>query len=300
MDNYDLLTPIGEGAFGLVFKAVHKPTGQEVALKRILFVGRTAVTRVPKLIDVLKEIKLLATIDCENVVKLLDWFLHGSTYVLAFDLMPSGLLEYIYDLQAPLQTGEIKAYLRMLLKGVAYLHAHSIIHRDIKPANVLIDRRGILKLADLGLSRLIGRDGFLTPHIGTRWYRAPELLFGDCSSDIDQLATVLSTLGAPNEEVWPGVTSLPDYNKILFPNMAAVPFEDLFPDCDEITLNLLEKFLTYYPKNRIRANEALQHPVFFLDPLPLQDHLLRKPPSNHRLVVLGKTNYHALDNAFPV
>ncbi|EDO25906.1 predicted protein, partial [Nematostella vectensis] len=90
-----------------------------------------------------------------------------------------------------------------------------------------------------------------------RWYRAPELLYGarkydegvdlwavGCifgellnnsplfpgENDIEQLCCVLKTLGTPNEEIWPGMTDLPDYNKITFPDMPAIPLEKIVPD----------------------------------------------------------------------
>lgn len=62
-------------------------------------------------------------------MKLLDVFPHGVGFIFVFDYMPSGLWEMIHDMENPLSEGQIKSYMQMLLKGVLYLHAHSIMHR---------------------------------------------------------------------------------------------------------------------------------------------------------------------------
>lgn len=66
-----------------------------------------------------------------------------------------------------------------LLKGIAYCHSHRILHRDLKLANLLIDRKGVLKLADFGLARAFGVPiRTYTHEVVTLWYRAPEILLG--------------------------------------------------------------------------------------------------------------------------
>ena len=67
-----------------------------------------------------------------------------------------------------------------VLKGIKYLHEKNIIHRDIKGANILIDEKGIVKIADFGLARVIFPEHKLnyTTKVVTLWYRAPELLMG--------------------------------------------------------------------------------------------------------------------------
>ena len=63
------------------------------------------------------------------MVSLLDVFPQGLGFVLVFDYMPSGLWEMIRDVEHPLTEAQVKSYMEMLLKGVEYLHAHSIMHR---------------------------------------------------------------------------------------------------------------------------------------------------------------------------
>lgn len=169
--------------------------------------------------------------------------------------------------------------------------------QDLKPANLLISASGQLKIADFGLARVFSPDGgrLYTHQVATRWYRAPELLYGarqydqgvdlwavGCimgellngsplfpgENDIEQLCCVLRILGTPSPRVWPEITELPDYNKISFKEQAPVPLEEVLPDASPQALDLLGQFLLYPPRQRIAASQALLHQYFFTAPLP--------------------------------
>ncbi|XP_049751527.1 cyclin-dependent kinase 20 isoform X3 [Elephas maximus indicus] len=244
MDQYCILGRIGEGAHGIVFKAKHV-----------------------------------------EVVQLKAVFPHGAGFVLAFEFMLSDLAEVVRHAQRPLAQAQVKSYLQMLLKGVAFCHANSIVHRDLKPANLLISASGQLKIADFGLARVFSPDGsrLYTHQVATRWYRAPELLYGarqydqgvdlwavGCimgellngsalfpgENDIEQLCCVLRILGTPSPQVWPEITELPDYNKISFKEQAPVPLEEVLPDASPQALDLLGQFLLYPPRQRIAASQV--------------------------------------------
>jgi cell cycle related kinase len=87
-------------------------------------------------------------------------------------------------------------------------------------------------------------------------------------NDIDQLCYVLKILGTPNEETWPGVSQLPDYNKITFVDMSPVPIEEVVPDASVEAVDLLKCFLVYNSKKRLAAAKGLLHSYFFTYPLP--------------------------------
>ncbi|NP_001089767.1 uncharacterized protein LOC734831 [Xenopus laevis] len=294
MEQYSLLGRIGEGAHGIVFKAKHIETGEVVALKKVAL--RKLEEGIPN--QALREIKALREIeDNPHVVKLRDVFPHGTGFVLVFEYMLSDLSEVIRNSEQPLTEAQVKGYMIMLLKGVRFCHDNAIMHRDLKPANLLISSTGQLKIADFGLARVFSSErGRLYSHqVATRWYRAPELLYGarkydegvdlwavGCifgellngsplfpgENDIEQLCCVLRTLGTPNPKTWPEITDLPDYNKISFKEHRPLPPERIVPDTSPEALHLLMRFLVYPSNLRIRAAEALLHPYFFGEPLP--------------------------------
>uniref|UniRef100_A0A4X2KN93 Cyclin-dependent kinase 20 n=1 Tax=Vombatus ursinus TaxID=29139 RepID=A0A4X2KN93_VOMUR len=294
MDQYNILGHIGEGAHGIVFKAKHVQTGETVALKKIVL--RRLTGGLPN--EALREIKALQEMeDNQYVVKLKAVFPHGVGFILAFEFMLSDLSEIIQHGKRPLAPAQVKAYMQMLLKGVAFCHANNIVHRDLKPGNLLISSSGQLKIGDFGLARVFSPEGdrLYSHQVATRWYRAPELLYGarqydegvdlwsvGCilgellngsplfagENDIEQLCCVLQVLGTPSPLVWPEITELPDYNKISFKEQLPLPLDEVLPDASPQELQLLSSFLIYRPRRRIQADQALLHEYFFRDPLP--------------------------------
>nr|XP_020755305.1 cyclin-dependent kinase 20 isoform X2 [Odocoileus virginianus texanus] len=261
MEQYCILGRIGEGAHGIVFKAKHVETGEIVALKKVAL--RRLEDGIPN--QVLREIKALQEIeDSQYVVQLKAVFPHGAGFVLAFEFMLSDLAEVVRHTQRPLAQAQVKSYLQMLLKGVAFCHANNIVHRDLKPANLLISASGQLKIADFGLARVFSPDSnrLYTHQVATRAVGCilGELLNGSPlfpgENDIEQLCCVLRILGTPSPQVWPEITELPDYNKISFKEQAPVPLEEVLPDASPQALDLLGRFLLYPPQQRISASQV--------------------------------------------
>ncbi|KAB1281253.1 Cyclin-dependent kinase 7 [Camelus dromedarius] len=229
---YEKLDFLGEGQFATVYKARDKNTNQIVAIKKIKLGHRSeakdGINR-----TALREIKLLQELSHPNIIGLLDAFGHKSNISLVFDFMETDLEVIIKDNSLVLTPSHIKAYMLMTLQGLEYLHQHWILHRDLKPNNLLLDENGVLKLADFGLAKSFGSPNRAYTHqVVTRWYRAPELLFGarmygvgvdmwavGCilaellrrvpflpgDSDLDQLTRIFETLGTPTEEQWPAI-----------------------------------------------------------------------------------------------
>ncbi|XP_016522500.1 cyclin-dependent kinase 20 isoform X3 [Poecilia formosa] len=255
--------------------------GETVALKKVAL--RKLEDGIPN--QAVREIKALQEIeDNQHVVKLKDFFPHGTGFVLVFDFMLSDLSEVIRNSLQPLTPAQVKGYMMMLLKGVAFLHQNSIMHRDLKPANLLITSSGHLKVADFGLARLFSdqRERLYSHQVATRWYRAPELLYGarkydegvdlwavGCifgellnssplfpgENDIEQLCCVLRVLGTPTRESWPEMVELPDYNKITFKENPAIPLEEIVPDTCPQAVDLLCRFLVYPSRRRCSATQ---------------------------------------------
>lgn len=116
-----------------------------------------------------------------QIMTLLDMYPDLTGMALVFEYMPFTLSSKLKDEENPISRQQIQSYMRMLLRGLAYLHNEmKIMHRDIKPANLLINQFDVLKIADFGLARIYKPENIrkcYSPQVATRWYRAPEILW---------------------------------------------------------------------------------------------------------------------------
>ncbi|XP_054989780.1 cyclin-dependent kinase 3 isoform X2 [Sorex araneus] len=287
MDVFQKVEKIGEGTYGVVYKARHRDTGRLVALKKIRLDLETE--GVPS--TAIREISLLKELKHPNIVRLLDVVHSEKKLYLVFEFLSQDLKKHMDSSPAtPLPLPLVK-----LLQGVSFCHSHRVIHRDLKPQNLLIDELGAIKLADFGLARAFGVPlRTYTHEVVTLWYRAPEILLGSkfystavdvwsvgCifaemvtrralfpgDSEIDQLFRIFRTLGTPSEAVWPGVTQLPDY-KSSFPKWARKGLDEAVPSLEPEGKDLLSQLLCYDPSQRVSAKAALMHPYFSAEASP--------------------------------
>ncbi|KAF7727307.1 Cyclin-dependent kinase 2 [Apophysomyces ossiformis] len=173
--DYQKLSKIGEGTYGVVYKAYQKASNKLVALKRVPLHYDQGIP-----MTTVREIALLKEVSHRNVVKLLDLIQKDATVYLVFEYLDMDLGKYMKKVGRPgLTAKHIKSFMHQLLNGVAYLHSHRILHRDMKPQNLMIDRTGKLSITDFGLSRAFGVPmRTFTSQVVTLWYRAPEILLG--------------------------------------------------------------------------------------------------------------------------
>ncbi|XP_074425651.1 cyclin-dependent kinase 7 isoform X3 [Larus michahellis] len=270
---YEKLDFLGEGQFATVYKARDKNTNQIVAIKKIKLGHRSeakdGINR-----TALREIKLLQELSHTNIIGLLDAFGHKSNISLVFDFMETDLEVIIKDTSIVLTQSHIKAYMLMTLQGLEYLHQHWILHRDLKPNNLLLDENGVLKLADFGLAKSFGSPNRVYTHqVVTRWYRAPELLFGarmyGVGVDMWAVGCILAEL------LLRGMTSLPDY--VAFKSFPGMPLQHIFSAAGDDLLNLLQGLFIFNPCTRVTATQALKQKYFSNRPGPTPGNQLPRP-----------------------
>jgi len=285
MERYRRVEKIGGGAYGEVYKAKDLQTNEFVGLKKIKI--DTEDEGIPS--TALREISILRELQHPNIVELKDCILNEGRIYLVFELVDQDLKKFLNSHSGHVDSNVQKSLMFQCLKGVEFCHSHGVMHRDMKPQNILVSRGGTLKLADFGLARAFFPPlRPLTHEIVTLWYRAPEILLGSqtyappvdmwscgtimaeiatktplfpSDSEVDQLFRIFRQFGTPDEEVWPGVTNLPDWNP-SFPQWPRLKISCAVQVLDSSGLDLLEKLMLYDPKDRISARRALNHYYF--------------------------------------
>ncbi|XP_015711973.1 mitogen-activated protein kinase 15 isoform X3 [Coturnix japonica] len=282
-EKYEMKRRLGKGAYGIVWKAINRRTGEIVAVKKIFdaFRNRTDAQEFGEHPNI---IKLLDVIRAQN----------NKDIYLIFESMET-------DLHAVIKRGNLlkdihKCYiLYQLLKATKFIHSGNVIHRDQKPSNVLLDADCFVKLCDFGLARSLCQmdeeqsSPALTEYVATRWYRAPEILLSSRSytkgvdmwsigcilgelllgkplfpgtSTINQIEQILRVIPAPSSDDIMAMQS--DYRASIIDRMASrqrVTFEEILPSSTPLpALDLLKKLLVFNPDKRLTAEEALQHP----------------------------------------
>ena len=171
MENYHILTVVGEGSFGKVYKGRRRYSGQIVALKFIPKGGRSEKDNAA----LRQEIEILRSLRHENIVLMLDYFETDSEMCVVTEFAQGELFE-VLESDRCLPEREVRSIARQLVRALHYLHSHRVIHRDMKPRNLLLNSNCDLKICDFGLARGVAVDETveLTEYVVTRWYRAPE------------------------------------------------------------------------------------------------------------------------------
>jgi serine/threonine protein kinase len=252
---YKLGRIIDNGSFGIVFEALDREEDCLVAVKRI-FIDHRFLNR---------ELQMLQALGSHHAIITLNDYYYSSPdptkdrYLhLVTELMPDNLSDCIKRAKKggeALPLDRVRGFARQLFEGLAHTHGREIIHRDVKPQNILVNKHRI-KLCDWGSAKpekTAETDKSVT-YICSRYYRAPELLFG-CTyynskvdvwsaacvvaemlklsplfpgrSSKNQLVTIINVLGSPSAVDVESMNR--NYKPREFPKVNVLPFEANFP-----------------------------------------------------------------------
>lgn len=283
---YTTTRMVGSGSFGVVFQAICVETGQTVAIKRVLQDRRFKN----------RELQIMRMVNHPNVVQLLHSFASVNaskdTYLnLVCEFVPDTVHRVCRqctkaETQVPMLI--VKLYVYQMCRALAAIHKMGICHRDIKPQNLLVDpKTHQLKLCDFGSAKVLIHGGPNISYICSRYYRAPELIFGATEyttaidvwslgcvmaelligspmfpgeSGVDQLLEIIKILGTPTKEEI--ISMNPNYTEFKLPQLAQDSLFKMFKTTPKDAVDLLSKFLVYTPSKRISLTEALAHPFF--------------------------------------
>jgi len=173
-DDYEILSRLGSGAFGTVWRARDLSLEREVALKAL----HPAIARDDKAVRAFwREAKLAAQLAHPAIVPIYDWDSSGDLSWYTMELAEEGSVASLVQRSGPRQLGEIAAQVDQVLDGLIVAHANGILHRDLKPENILIDRYFRWRITDFGIANVTGEDAPGTT--GTPAFAAPEQLLGE-------------------------------------------------------------------------------------------------------------------------
>ncbi|MEC7524983.1 MAG: serine/threonine-protein kinase [Myxococcota bacterium] len=197
VDRYDVLSQLGRGGFGVVYRARHAVVGNEVALK-VLWPDHADDPR--KVERFVREARAAASLGHPSIVRVLDAGAAEGVTFLAMELLDGADLDDWIERRGALPVAEAAGIADELLSALEAAHARGIVHRDLKPANVFVTggRAPRVRILDFGISKIRGEASLTDTGmiLGTPAFMAPEQIEGrvDARSDLFAVGAILFTM----------------------------------------------------------------------------------------------------------
>ncbi|XP_065185374.1 serine/threonine-protein kinase 4-like [Sycon ciliatum] len=249
---FDLLEKLGEGSYGAVYKAMHKESGELIAIKKVPVDS--------DLQEIIKEISIMQQCDSPYVVRYYGSYFKDQDLWIVMEYCGAGSVSDIMKAcRKTLTEPETATILQATLKGLEYLHFKRKIHRDIKAGNILLNSSGHAKLADFGVAgQLSDTMAKRNTVIGTPFWMAPEVIQEvgyDCRADI-------WSVGITAIEMVEGKPPYADIHPMRAIFMIPSKPPPKFKDEDRWTpgfRDFLEQCVVKNPEERATATSLLQH-----------------------------------------
>ena len=189
---YRVLERRGRGGFGTVCTCWDTRLQRRVAIKRMPLAAETGTTAT----EALAEARTACMLGHPNIVTVFDFESDGTFAYLVMEYVDGlNLAELLARVEGGrLTPAECAHVLQSVARALAFAHENRVLHLDIKPTNIMIDRQGIVKLADFGMATLASAAGYGGARGGTVGYMPPEQIDGamvDERTDVFSLAVVM-------------------------------------------------------------------------------------------------------------
>ncbi len=290
LGHYDIVEELGRGGMGVVYKGYEAALGRYVAIK----VLSTAMAHDPVFVErFLREARSMATLNDPHIIQIYFIGQDEDQTFFAMEFIDGDSLSGWLKLEGKLSTGDALKILLQASQGLAAAHAEGVIHRDIKPGNIMINARGVVKVADFGIalasndisSSKLTSTGAL---VGTPGYLPPEVCLGKA---VDQRSDIFA-LGIVLFETLTGRMPFNDESplKLMLSIVEAdIPdIREFNPEVDEETVRILSRMLEKDPANRYQScdqlcADLLKHPLA-IGPLQMQQ---KKPEDSSKATMIG-------------
>ncbi len=257
LGHYEILQVLGQGEFGIVFKAFDEKLQRVVAIKAMN--PQLAATSPPRK-RFLREARSVAAIKHENIVQVYSVEEQPLPY-LVMEYIDGQTLQQKMDRSGPLELPEILHLGRQMASGLAAAHAQGLIHRDIKPGNILLEAGAEqkVKITDFGLARAaddasMTRTGLIS---GTPMYMAPEQAMGqtlDHRADLFSLGSVLYQM-ASGRPPFRASTTIAVLKRVA--DETPRPIQEILPEVPDWLCEIIAKLHAKQPEDRFQSAKEL-------------------------------------------
>ncbi|MCL6100735.1 MAG: protein kinase [Bacteroidetes bacterium] len=284
IDNYRVVSVLGKGGMGIVYKAYDTKLDRYVAIKML---NASAHDKERFIERFKREAKNQAKLSHPNIVAVYGFIEYSNLLGIVMEYVEGESLEKVIDRQGRFNLYDVIYILKQLLLGMGYAHSKGFVHRDIKPSNIILNKEGITKIMDFGISKSL-YDNSVTKtgsKIGTVFYMSPEQVKGQEVTNRSDIYSIGCTVyemivGQPpfdytsEYEVMDGhlkkaptkisekLTSVPEQvDKIVLKALEKSPLnrysscEEMFQDVQELDKHVAKLYTSYFKRTEPKSKK---------------------------------------------